>query len=48
VTEQELAEIRAEVFAASMQRDPYYRGERHWRAVAHAGLHRGAVIQVVT
>lgn len=39
MTEAEIAEVRGEVFAASPLRDSYHHGERHWRAVAHAGLH---------
>ena len=39
MTEPELAQIRAEVFAASALRKSHDHGERHWRAVAHAGLH---------
>lgn len=39
VTDLEIAQIRADVFAASSRRDSYHHGERHWLAVAHAGLH---------
>lgn len=38
MTESELAQVRAEVFAASTRRDSRLHGERHWRAVGHAGL----------
>jgi len=38
VDEQQFALLREAVFSASTRRDSYHHGERHWRAVAHAGL----------
>jgi hypothetical protein len=39
MTDLEIAQVRADVFAASRRRDSYHHGEQHWLAVAHAGLH---------
>lgn len=36
--EQQSALLREAVFSASTGGDSYHHGERHWRAVAHAGL----------
>lgn len=38
MTEEELTRLREEVFRRSTMRESYWQGERHWRAVAHAGL----------
>ena len=38
MTDGELEQVRAEVLVASERRESYLHGERHWRAVAHAGL----------
>jgi uncharacterized protein len=38
VEEQQFTLLCEAVFSASTRRDSYHHGERHWRAVAHAGL----------
>jgi len=41
----DFAHVREEVFAVSTRRDSYHHGERHWRAVAYAGLHLAPLVE---